>query len=224
MEGDIEAQTEQVLKNLMAVLKEAKMGPENVVKTTVFLADMADFPKMNEVYARYLGQGAARALDHPGRRPAQGRRRSRSTSSPRSRSDGGPARPGAPGGAPLAAAARPWRSWRFCGRRLGDLARAQAAGADRSLLWTPSMTVAHPLQVRVEPPVGHVVGVADPVAELGSLAADVASLSHHMLLDQARRPGPVPGQPGRCTRNSNSSNAQAGVSSGRPGRPDRRVL
>ena len=37
VEGDIEAQTEQVLKNLMAILKEAKMGPENVVKTTVFL-------------------------------------------------------------------------------------------------------------------------------------------------------------------------------------------
>ena len=56
VEGDIEAQTERVLKNLMAVLKEAKMGPENVVKTTVFLADLADFAKMNEVYARYLGK------------------------------------------------------------------------------------------------------------------------------------------------------------------------
>ena len=56
MEGDIEAQTEQVLKNLLAVLKEAKMGPENVVKTTVFLTDIDDFPKMNEVYARYLGK------------------------------------------------------------------------------------------------------------------------------------------------------------------------
>jgi 2-iminobutanoate/2-iminopropanoate deaminase len=54
--GDIEAQTEQVLKNLMAVLKEAKMGPDNVVKTTVYLADFADFPRMNEVYARYLGK------------------------------------------------------------------------------------------------------------------------------------------------------------------------
>lgn len=56
VEGGIEAQTEQVLKNLMAVLKEAKMGPENVVKTTVFLSDLADFAKMNEVYARYLGK------------------------------------------------------------------------------------------------------------------------------------------------------------------------
>jgi 2-iminobutanoate/2-iminopropanoate deaminase len=56
IEGDVGKQTEQVLKNLMAVLKEAKMGPENVVKTTVFLTDMADFPKMNEVYARFLGK------------------------------------------------------------------------------------------------------------------------------------------------------------------------
>ena len=56
VEGGIEAQTEQVLKNLMAVLKEAKMGPENVVKTTVFLSDLKDFAKMNEVYARYLGK------------------------------------------------------------------------------------------------------------------------------------------------------------------------
>ena len=56
VEGDVTAQTERVLQNLIAVLKEAKMGPENVVKTTVYLSDMADFPKMNEVYAKYLGQ------------------------------------------------------------------------------------------------------------------------------------------------------------------------
>ena len=54
--GDVAVQTERVLQNLVAVLREAKMGPENVVKTTVYLADMADFPKMNEVYGRYLGQ------------------------------------------------------------------------------------------------------------------------------------------------------------------------
>ena len=54
--GGIEAQTEQVLKNLLAVLKEAKMGAENVVKTTVFLVDLGDFAKMNEVYAKYLGK------------------------------------------------------------------------------------------------------------------------------------------------------------------------
>jgi len=52
--GGIEAQTEQVLKNLSAVLKEAKVGLENVVRTTVYLADFADFPKMNDVYARFF--------------------------------------------------------------------------------------------------------------------------------------------------------------------------
>jgi 2-iminobutanoate/2-iminopropanoate deaminase len=56
VEGDITVQTEQVLKNILAVLKEAKMGPENVVKASVFLADLADFPQMNEVYGRYLGK------------------------------------------------------------------------------------------------------------------------------------------------------------------------
>ena len=55
VEGDVAVQTERVLQNLIAVLREAKMGPENVVKTTVYLAEMADFPKMNEVYGRYLG-------------------------------------------------------------------------------------------------------------------------------------------------------------------------
>jgi 2-iminobutanoate/2-iminopropanoate deaminase len=56
IEGDVAAQTDRVLANLLAILKEAKMGPENVVKTTVFLADMADFQKMNEVYAKVLGK------------------------------------------------------------------------------------------------------------------------------------------------------------------------
>ena len=54
--GDIEVQVERVLKNIMAILKEAKMGPEHVVKATVYLADLADFAKMNEVYGRYLGK------------------------------------------------------------------------------------------------------------------------------------------------------------------------
>ena len=56
IDGDVTVQTERVMKNLLAVLKEAKMGPENIVKTTVFLASMADFPKMNEVYEKYLGK------------------------------------------------------------------------------------------------------------------------------------------------------------------------
>src|SRR5436305_6035345 len=47
-------QTEQVLKNLSEVLKAAGTGLDNVVKTTVFLADMNDFGEMNEVYGRYF--------------------------------------------------------------------------------------------------------------------------------------------------------------------------
>ena len=56
VKGDIEAQVERVLQNVMAILKEAKMGPEHVVKTTVYLAELADFPRMNEIYGRYLGK------------------------------------------------------------------------------------------------------------------------------------------------------------------------
>ena len=44
------------LAHRLAVLTAAKMGADNVVKTSVFLADLADFPKMNEVYARFLGK------------------------------------------------------------------------------------------------------------------------------------------------------------------------
>jgi 2-iminobutanoate/2-iminopropanoate deaminase len=58
VEGGVAAQTERVLENLLGVLREAKMGLENVVKTTVYLADLADFAAMNEVYDRYLGDRA----------------------------------------------------------------------------------------------------------------------------------------------------------------------
>jgi 2-iminobutanoate/2-iminopropanoate deaminase len=58
VEGGVEAEAERVFENLVAVLSEAKMGLGNVVKTTVYLADMADFAAMNDVYARYLGQRA----------------------------------------------------------------------------------------------------------------------------------------------------------------------
>ncbi len=52
--GDAAAQAEQVLKNIGAVLQANGMTYANVVKTTVFLTDLADFAKMNEVYARYF--------------------------------------------------------------------------------------------------------------------------------------------------------------------------
>ncbi len=49
----ITAQTEQVLKNVEAILKEAGYGYENVIKTTCLLSDIANFKPMNEVYAKY---------------------------------------------------------------------------------------------------------------------------------------------------------------------------
>ena len=52
--GGIAEQTEQVLKNLTALFAAAGVGLDQVVKTTVFLADMDDFTAMNEVYARYF--------------------------------------------------------------------------------------------------------------------------------------------------------------------------
>ena len=52
--GGIAEQTDQVLKNLSAVLTAAGTGLDRVVKTTVFLADMGEFAAMNEVYARYF--------------------------------------------------------------------------------------------------------------------------------------------------------------------------
>jgi 2-iminobutanoate/2-iminopropanoate deaminase len=55
VEGDIEPQTRQVLKNLAAVLAHAGLDWTDVVKTTVFLQDMADFPRFNELYAAALG-------------------------------------------------------------------------------------------------------------------------------------------------------------------------
>ena len=57
----IEAQTEQVCKNLGEVLKEAGTSFDNVLKTTCFLADMSDFAAFNEVYAKYFTSKPARS-------------------------------------------------------------------------------------------------------------------------------------------------------------------
>jgi len=54
VDGDITAQTEQVMRNLGALLKAAGAGFEHVVKTTVYLADMNDFAAMNVVYGSYM--------------------------------------------------------------------------------------------------------------------------------------------------------------------------
>ncbi len=55
VEGDIAVQTEQVMKNVAAILRQAGADLSTVVKTTVFLRDMNDFAAMNEVYARHFG-------------------------------------------------------------------------------------------------------------------------------------------------------------------------
>lgn len=54
--GDVTAQTERVLRNLAAVLEHAGASWSDVVKTTVYLQDMADFPRVNEVYGRVMGE------------------------------------------------------------------------------------------------------------------------------------------------------------------------
>lgn len=65
VQGGIEAQAEQVMKNLGAVLEAAGSSFKNVVKTTCFLSDLAHFAAFNEIYARYLGESS------PGRTTVQ---------------------------------------------------------------------------------------------------------------------------------------------------------
>ena len=54
IQGDIAAQADQVMRNLTALLRAAGASFTNVVRTTVYLADMNDFAGMNEVYSRYI--------------------------------------------------------------------------------------------------------------------------------------------------------------------------
>lgn len=56
LEGDVAAQTTQVLHNLQAVLEEAGSGLTKVVKTTIFLANMDDFGKVNEIYGSFFNE------------------------------------------------------------------------------------------------------------------------------------------------------------------------
>ena len=70
VDGDIAAQTEQVMRNLAALLKAAGAGFEHVAKTTVYLADMNDFAAMNAVYGKYMVDPApARATVQVARLP-----------------------------------------------------------------------------------------------------------------------------------------------------------
>ncbi|HXU77302.1 MAG TPA: RidA family protein [Methylomirabilota bacterium] len=63
--GDAKAQTERVLENVKAILEDQKLGFSNVVKTTVFLTNLADFATMNEVYSKYF------TVDYPARSTIQ---------------------------------------------------------------------------------------------------------------------------------------------------------
>ncbi len=74
VEGGIREQTEQVLRNLSAVLEAAGTSLDRVVKTTVFLADMEDFAAMNEVYGRFFTENPpARATVEAARLPRDAR-------------------------------------------------------------------------------------------------------------------------------------------------------
>ena len=59
--ADVEAQTEQVMKNLSAVLAAAGTSLDNVIKTTCFLADISDFAVFNQVYGKYITSAPARS-------------------------------------------------------------------------------------------------------------------------------------------------------------------
>jgi 2-iminobutanoate/2-iminopropanoate deaminase len=67
----IQEQTEQIMKNLGAILAEAGSGLDRLIKTTVFLTNLDDFQGMNEVYARHVGETPpARATIEVGRLPS----------------------------------------------------------------------------------------------------------------------------------------------------------
>ncbi len=57
IDGDIETQTKRVLDNLKSVLEASGSSLENVVKTTIYLTDINDFSKVNEIYASYFSSG-----------------------------------------------------------------------------------------------------------------------------------------------------------------------
>ena len=74
VEGDIEAQTKQVLENLQAIIKAAGMTLQNVLKCSCFLKDMEDFVKFNAVYSSYFAESLpARETVEVGRLPKDAR-------------------------------------------------------------------------------------------------------------------------------------------------------
>jgi len=58
LQENIEQETTQVMKNLEAILNEAKMDFSNVIKTSIFLTDMGQFAKVNDIYSRYFNEDA----------------------------------------------------------------------------------------------------------------------------------------------------------------------
>lgn len=60
-QGDVQAETRQVLQNLKAVLQEAGAEPSDVVRTTVYLVDLEDFQAVNTIYAEMFGDGVSPA-------------------------------------------------------------------------------------------------------------------------------------------------------------------
>lgn len=70
MSDDVEVQTEQSLKNVFAILKAAGVDPANVIKTTIFIKDMNDFPRINKVYETFFqGDFPARSCVEVARLP-----------------------------------------------------------------------------------------------------------------------------------------------------------
>ena len=56
VEGDVAAQTHQVMRNIGGVLGDVGLGYDDIVKTTIFVTDIADFAAVNEVYGEYVGE------------------------------------------------------------------------------------------------------------------------------------------------------------------------
>jgi 2-iminobutanoate/2-iminopropanoate deaminase len=75
VEGAIDALTRRCMDSVVAILEEAGLTTSNIVKTNIYLADMADFAAMNEVYAAYFRDGVppARAAVQPARLPKDAR-------------------------------------------------------------------------------------------------------------------------------------------------------
>jgi 2-iminobutanoate/2-iminopropanoate deaminase len=75
VEGDIQASTRRCMDSIVAILAKASLSTANIVKTSIFLADMNDFAAMNEVYGSYFQDGVppARAAVEPARLPKDAR-------------------------------------------------------------------------------------------------------------------------------------------------------